>query len=635
MKVRTLLLSVAALASLVLGQSPAVAATLYVATTGIDSSNNCQAQNQPCATITYASSLAQPGDTVSVAPGTYNTAVSPFCQTVNTAASGTPNAYITYVSQERWGAVISQSPTCAAWANYGSYVIIDGFEVIGNPSSSGIVGIYTAGQFTTIQHNKVHGIQPSLCTGLGMAGIDADATNVNVLYNFVYGNGPSGCSFGQGIYLTHPSDIAADNISYLNSGHGIQAWGDISNELIVNNTTFNNGFGGVVVGSDVTGVTIDHNIVDNNIVDGGEDGIGFEWGGSATMGSNNAIDNNLCFQNSNQCLNLQPACPTCTVGATNNDLPNTDPQFINYQPDGSGNYRLQANSPAIGFGLVSDQTPHNAFQASFPTLDFDGNPRPARPGKKGFDLGAFESACPCFVQVQNNIDPSGIAYTSFSVPITTSRGDLLVAFVRESSNGTDNFTVTDSAGQTWTQTSSGYNNESDTGPRIGMFYVANSAAVTSVTVNYTTPGGVIKPGIVVMEISGAANSGVADGSVNQASLSSVQTSTSGSLTTTNANDILIFATDTAGNEGRWVARAGQTAAAGDDEADDNDCDGDDVCQAGPVYTIPNNRVAPGTNGSNVRMAMSYAVVSSTETNTVASTKYADGNWNGNIFAAFK
>src|SRR5439155_1052619 len=66
---------------------------------------------------------------------------------------------------------------------------------------------------------------------------------------------------------------------------------------------------------------------------------------------------------------------------------------------------------------------------------------------------------PAVVQVQNNIDVSGAAYASFSVPITTKPDDLLVAFVRESSNGTDNFTVTDSSGQTWTQTTSGYNNE--------------------------------------------------------------------------------------------------------------------------------------------------------------------------------
>jgi hypothetical protein len=213
------------------------------------------------------------------------------------------------------------------------------------------------------------------------------------------------------------------------------------------------------------------------------------------------------------------------------------------------------------------------------------------------------------VQVQNNVDTTGTAFTSFSVNITTNPGDLLVAFCRESSNATDNFTVTDSAGQTWTLTSSGYENESDTGPRVGMFYVANSAAVTSVTVHYTTSGGAIKPGIMVMEISGGATSGVADGSVNHASLASATTSASGSLSTTNANDILIFATDASGNETGWTAGAG--------------------------YTIPNNKVTIGASGSDVRMAMQYAIVTSTQTNAATATTYLNSNWNGNIFAAFK
>ncbi len=213
------------------------------------------------------------------------------------------------------------------------------------------------------------------------------------------------------------------------------------------------------------------------------------------------------------------------------------------------------------------------------------------------------------VQVQNNIDTTTTAYTSFSVPITTTAGDLLVAFARESSNGTDNFTITDSAGQTWTQTASGYKNESSSGPRIGMFYIADSAAVTRVTVNYTTSGGVIKPGIMVMEISGAATSAVADGSVNNGTASSTTTSTSGALTTTNASDILIFATDTSGNESGWTAGTG--------------------------FTIPNNKVTTGASGSNVRMAMQYAITAGALTNTTTSMTYANANWNGNIFAAFK
>src|SRR5205823_7483773 len=187
----------------------------------------------------------------------------------------------------------------------------------------------------------------------------------------------------------------------------------------------------------------------------------------------------------------------------------------------------------------------------------DGSGSPQTFGLTGTGSSTGGGSPPAVVQVQNNIDVSGAAFASFSVPITTKPGDLLVAFVRESSNATDNFTVTDSAGQAWALTASGYKNESSTGPRIGMFYVANSAAVTSVTARYTTSGGVIKPGIMVMEISGAAISGVADGSVNHGTASTT-TSTSGSLTTTNANDILIFATDAAGDQTDWAPGPGYT-----------------------------------------------------------------------------
>ena len=193
--------------------------------------------------------------------------------------------------------------------------------------------------------------------------------------------------------------------------------------------------------------------------------------------------------------------------------------------------------------------------------------------------------------------------------ITTQPGDLLLAFCREGSNATDYFTVTDSAGQKWTQTLSGYENESSTGPRSGMFYVANSAAVSSVTVNFTTAAGVTKPGIMVMEFSGAALTGVADGSVKNKSGASVTAETSGPLTTSNANDILIFAGETSGNEASWTAGAG--------------------------YTIPNNLLTTGASGSNVRMAMQFLIVTSTQSNRSTSMSYPTANWNGNIFAAFK
>jgi len=57
--------------------------------------------------------------------------------------------------------------------------------------------------------------------------------------------------------------------------------------------------------------------------------------------------------------------------------------------------------------------------------------------------------------------------------------------------------------------------------------------------------------------------------------------------------------------------------------------------AGAGYAIPNNNATTGASGSNVRMAMQYAVVSSIQTNAATSTAYTNPNWNGDIFAAFK
>jgi hypothetical protein len=57
-----------------LSTGPALAAppTLYVSTTGTNTSNNCQIQSNPCATISYAVSQAVANDTIQIAAGTYH-----------------------------------------------------------------------------------------------------------------------------------------------------------------------------------------------------------------------------------------------------------------------------------------------------------------------------------------------------------------------------------------------------------------------------------------------------------------------------------------------------------------------------------------------------------------------------------
>jgi hypothetical protein len=62
------------MAGLLADASPAFASgNLYVSATGFNTGgNNCQSQSFPCATISYAESLAISGDTIEVGPGTFN-----------------------------------------------------------------------------------------------------------------------------------------------------------------------------------------------------------------------------------------------------------------------------------------------------------------------------------------------------------------------------------------------------------------------------------------------------------------------------------------------------------------------------------------------------------------------------------
>jgi hypothetical protein len=55
----------------------------------------------------------------------------------------------------------------------------------------------------------------------------------------------------------------------------------------------------------------------------------------------------------------------------------TNPLFVNYQANGSGDYHVQSTSPAIDKGL----------SASAPTTDLDGK---VRPQGAAFDIGAYE-----------------------------------------------------------------------------------------------------------------------------------------------------------------------------------------------------------------------------------------------------
>ncbi|PYU92591.1 MAG: hypothetical protein DMG25_11805, partial [Acidobacteria bacterium] len=340
----------------------------YVSTTGSDSSG-AGSSSSPWATIAYASTKVGPGSTVHVAPGTYS-------GQFNTNSSGTSSAYITYVSDTKWGAKIAGGSS-STWSNYGAYVTIQGFDVTGPTGCCN--AIYTAGNATQIIGNNVHSVQNSNgCSSTGGGGIVVDSTNAQVIGNYAHDNGPSSaCNYIHGIYIANSSNpgsgaYVANNISFRNSGWGIQLWHSATQETLVNNTIFNNLTGGIVVGAGSgSGVTDDNTVVSNNIVynNPGTDGGIVEEG---STGTHNTYTDNLVFGNTPVNISLQN-------GLTATGTVSANPLFVNFSGTTTGDYHLQSSSPAIDVGTST----------SAPTTDYDGN---TRPQGGAWDIGAYEYA---------------------------------------------------------------------------------------------------------------------------------------------------------------------------------------------------------------------------------------------------
>jgi hypothetical protein len=307
--------------------------------------------------------MAQPGDVIHVLPGTYGA--------VTTSTSGTASSRIRFVSDTKWGALIRTTGVQQMWYNTGNYLDIVGFDLSGD----GRLGILNEGSFVRTIGNNVHNI-PAPCTSDGGAGIDNAnyaASDDDVIGNVVHDIGPTmgSCNTAQGIYQSNLRGHIYNNIVYRVSAWGISLWHAANNVTISGNLLFNNGGpgvgGGIIVGDGDSpgGVTDDYTVVTNNIVVH-NGGVGIEEDGA--VGSHNVYANNLLYQNyAAFALLYNTAVGTLSV----------DPQLVNYQPDGSGNYQLAVGSPAINAGT----------NQGAPSNDFAGG---ARPVGGAYDIGAYE-----------------------------------------------------------------------------------------------------------------------------------------------------------------------------------------------------------------------------------------------------
>jgi len=364
---------------------PAKVPHYYVSPQGNDANNG--SFKHPWKTIQHAAMLVMPGATVHVAPGNY-------AGDIMTAISGTAAARIRFVSDARWGAKI-RSGSEFVWNNTADYVDIEGFDVSGEAIAR--IGILNWASWVRVLNNRVHDIPAPNCPGFGGAGIDHagyKSSDSDTLGNWIFNIGDYNrpCPRVHGIYQAEAGGVIQNNIVYRAEGWGIHLYHAAHDLIVANNTVFNNAYGGILVGQDDGKVPIaDDILVTNNIVyrNGlvhGADGYGVrEYG---RTGIHNKYINNLVSGNGPGDWRLQNGnAPSGTIAA--------DPHFVDYRPDGTGDYHLQPGSPAINTGT----------DVGAPTKDFEGRDRPAG---SGIDIGAYQHLATSTSASERRNDTSGL-----------------------------------------------------------------------------------------------------------------------------------------------------------------------------------------------------------------------------------
>ena len=197
------------------------------------------------------------------------------------------------------------------------------------------------------------------------------------------------------------------------------------------------------------------------------------------------------------------------------------------------------------------------------------------------------------------------AVTTVVVTRTTTGGNLLTLVTAENTDATTTWTVADSGGtNVWTQAAAGYVADDGSNSRQDIRYVANALAITSVTSTFSSSPN--SNSGILCEWSGMATATPLDTSVNIQGSGFITTLTSGSYTTTNANDVLIYSVKMTGTVS--APTPGGT---------------------GGTYTIPTN----GTAGA--RHSVQYQIVAATQTTQTTAMSWTSTARATGAFAAFK
>ena len=155
--------------------------------TGAASAGSVLSVPQSYPTIQAAIDAASPGDTVSVAPGTYNERINNNDKAITIESTG--GAAVTTINGGGAGSVVLLG------ANAGETPVVRGFTLTNGYSMFDSGGVATSGGPALIENNVITGNKN--CAGAG-AGVEAAFSAATIRGNTISNNGPQGCSGGTG-----------------------------------------------------------------------------------------------------------------------------------------------------------------------------------------------------------------------------------------------------------------------------------------------------------------------------------------------------------------------------------------------------------------------------------------------------
>ena len=391
------------------------ACTLYVSLEGSDS--NPGTADRPFQTIQKAADKVDPGDVVCVEDGVYtDTDGNDFIVYLN--RGGTEEAWITFRSVNRWGAVLDGSDNTTkygwAFAEKANYVRIEDFELFGL-IYGGFWSNSKVAHHIYFYRNHIHHIG-RMCSGTwyGMGigifqgkGSDYHTYDSNVIHdNGRFHTGENGCDNE----ARYEQDLAAGKCTeedpltcwcphcYKNHDHGLYI--DGNHGVIVNNIFYNNRSGwDVQMSKGMQGWLISNNTFASH--NPNRDGQLLYWGGdfvdheivnnifynprgAGIYNSSTGVETNINVRAINN-LSTHALMIDSTNTFVEGNIEFTDPLFLDVNDH---DYRLGPDSPAIDTGLPVEG------------LDYDIE-GVVRPLGDGWDIGAYEfrGSIPTFVDV--------------------------------------------------------------------------------------------------------------------------------------------------------------------------------------------------------------------------------------------